>query len=151
MRRVGVGLTGHGTTSTCEQEGSAPAHHRGWAGCLGPHPVLEVRAFDDPTSAMQASVKALRQPQGPTRAISVATARELLTDQRVHLLRVIRKERPASVAELARLVGRTAEAVKDDLELLERAGVVSLESPSAKSQVRVPRVACDRVEIRLEL
>jgi predicted transcriptional regulator len=113
--------------------------------------VLEVRAFDDPTAAMQASVKALRGPQSTTRAVSVATARELLTDQRVHLLRVIRKERPASVAELARLVGRTAEAVKVDLELLAHGGVVTFESLTTKSQVRAPRVAYDRVEIRLEL
>jgi hypothetical protein len=42
--------------------------------------VLEVRAFDDPTTAMQASVKALGGPQDTPRPVSVATARELLTD-----------------------------------------------------------------------
>jgi predicted transcriptional regulator len=52
---------------------------------------------------------------------------------------------------LAALVAEILEADSGDLELLERAGVVSLESPSAKSQVRAPRVAYDRVEIRLEL
>jgi len=110
--------------------------------------VLEVRAFDDPTIAMQASVKALSAPRDTTRVVSVAAVRELLTDQRLALLRVIRKERPASVAEL---VGRTPEAVKADLEVLAHAGAVTFESPTAKSQVRTPRVAYDRVEIRLEL
>jgi predicted transcriptional regulator len=113
--------------------------------------VLQLPAFDDPMTAMQESVKALGGPQGTARAVGVATARELLTDQRVHLLRIIRKERPESVAALARLVGRTDESVKADLELLARAGVVTLESPSAKSQVRAPRVAYERVEIRLDL
>jgi predicted transcriptional regulator len=101
--------------------------------------------------ALQESVKALDGPPGTARAVSVATARELLTDQRVHLLRIIRKERPESVAALARLVGRTDESVRADLELLARAGVVTLDSPSAKSQVRAPRVAYERVEIRLDL
>jgi hypothetical protein len=48
--------------------------------------ILEVRAFDDATTAIQASVKALQGQQGATRAVSVATARDLLTDQRVHWL-----------------------------------------------------------------
>ncbi len=101
---------------------------------------------------MQESVKALGGPPGTARAVSVATARELLTDQRVHLLRTIRKERPESVAALARLAGREQdESVKADLELLARTGVVTLESPSAKSHRRAPRVAYERVEIRLDL
>lgn len=113
--------------------------------------VLSVRAFDDPTVAIQESVKALRRQEGATRSVSVAAARELLTNERLQLLRVIRKDRPESVAALARAVGRTAESVKADLDALARVGVVALESPSAKSQVRAPRVVYDRVEIRLEL
>jgi predicted transcriptional regulator len=69
----------------------------------------------------------------------------------VHLLRVIRKDRPESVAALSRLVGRPDESVKADLELLARTGVVTLESPSAKSQVRAPRVRYERLEIRIDL
>ena len=113
--------------------------------------VLAVRAFDDPTTAMEESVKALRQRAGAAQSVSVAALRELLTDGRLQLLRVIRKDRPESVAGLARVVGRTAEAVKADLDVLARVGVVTLEAPSAKSQVRAPRVGYDRVEIRLEL
>jgi predicted transcriptional regulator len=109
-----------------------------------------VPAFDDPTIAMQESVKALRKQDG-ARPVSVATAREMLTDERLRLLRAIRKEQPPSMAELARLVGRTAEAVKADLDVLARVGVVTLESPTTKSQVRAPRVGYDRVEIRMEL
>ena len=114
--------------------------------------VLQLSAFDDPTSATEESVKALRGPQGAASCqVSVSTARDLLTDQRVQLVRVIRKERPESVAALARLVGRTDESVKGDLMLLARTGVVTLESSSAKSQVRAPRVGYERVEIRLDL
>src|SRR5262245_66570478 len=114
--------------------------------------VLHLRSFDDTMSAMEESVKALREPQGEaSRQVSFAAARELLTDQRVHLLRIVRKERPESVAALARLVGRTDESVKADLELLARTGIVTLEMASAKSQVRAPRVAYERVEIRLDL
>jgi predicted transcriptional regulator len=109
-----------------------------------------VRAFDDPAEAIHESVKALEQRDGE-HAVSVAAARDLLTDHRVQLLRAIRKDQPDSVAALARIVGRPPESVKADLDALARVGVVTLESPSAKSQVRVPRVAYDRVEIRLEL
>lgn len=45
---------------------------------------LIVRAFDDPTAAIQESVKALAK-RGEERAVSVAAARDLLTDQRVQL------------------------------------------------------------------
>jgi predicted transcriptional regulator len=87
--------------------------------------VLELRAFGDATTAMQASVKALRGPQGTSRPVSVGAARELLTDQRVSLLRLIRKERPESVAALARLAGRPDNAVKADLVLLAATGANS--------------------------
>lgn len=110
--------------------------------------VLEVRAFDDAMTAMRESVKALGKREGKARAVSVAGARDLLTDQPVHLLRVIRKERPESIATLARLVARPADAVTADVELLARTGLVTLESPTPRSHVRAPRVAYDRVEIR---
>lgn len=113
--------------------------------------VLTVPVFDDPTTAMQESVKALRRQEAANRTVSAAVARDLLTSERLHLLRVIRRERPESVAALARTVGRPAESVKGDLDALARAGVVTLESPTAKSQVRAPRVGYDRVEIRVEL
>ncbi len=81
--------------------------------------MLHVRAFDDSTSAIEESIKALRDPQGAaSRQVSVSVARDLLTDQRLHLLRVIRKEQPESLAALARLVGRPDESVKADLLLL---------------------------------
>ena len=41
--------------------------------------------------------------------------------------------------------------MKTDLMLLVRTGVVTFESPSAKSQARAPKVAYERVEIRLDL
>ncbi len=114
--------------------------------------MLHVRAFDDSTSAIEESIKALRDPQGAaSRQVSVSMARDLLTDQRLHLLRVIRKEQPESLAALARLVGRPDESVKADLLLLARTGAVALESPSSKSQTRAPRVVYERVEIRLDL
>src|SRR5262245_41344854 len=108
--------------------------------------VLDIQAFEDPTTAMRESVKALRD-SGPMRAMSAAAARELLTDQRLQLIRVIRKGKPDSVAELARAVNRTAESVKADLDVLARLGVVVLEG----KRVAAPAVPWDRIEIRVEV
>jgi predicted transcriptional regulator len=101
-------------------------------------------------AAIHESVKALEQRDNE-HVVSVAAARDLLTDQRVQLLRAIRKDHPESVAALARIVGRTPESVTADLDALARVGAVTLESPTQRSQVRAPRVAYDPVEIRLEL
>jgi predicted transcriptional regulator len=115
--------------------------------------VLRVEAFDDPATGLRASLKALgtRRAERTPRALSIEQARGVLTWPRLTLLRAIRKERPRSVAALARALNRGPAGVQEDLRFLESVGLVTLASPTARSRVRVPQVAYREIQLSIEL
>ena len=83
---------------------------------------------------------------------SLEAARNLLTPERVKLLRLIRQRRPASLYELAQLAGRDLKNVHEDIDLLERHGLLhttlrrQLERPR-----RIPQVEYDEILLHIPL
>jgi predicted transcriptional regulator len=59
---------------------------------------------------------------------NVEELRRVLTEKRLELLLAIARERPGSVHELAGLLGRDYKNVSTDITLLERLGLVRLET-----------------------
>src|SRR6266850_2311596 len=57
---------------------------------------------------------------------SIEAARNLLTPNRLALLRAVRSKHPGSIYELAKVVGRDLKNVQDDLRLLEWYGLVRM-------------------------
>ena len=57
---------------------------------------------------------------------SIEAARNLLTRNRLALLRAVRSERPGSIYELSRMVNRDLKNVQEDLRILETYGLVRL-------------------------
>jgi predicted transcriptional regulator len=55
---------------------------------------------------------------------SIDAARNFFTRKRVALMRAIRRDQPASISELARIVDRSLKSVQTDLKVLERHGLV---------------------------
>jgi len=55
---------------------------------------------------------------------SIDAARNFFTRERVALLRAIRKDQPASISELSRIVERSLKSVQTDLKVLEKHGLV---------------------------
>ena len=115
--------------------------------------MLRVQAFDDPTEALKASLRSRRPGDADrgVRALSVEQARGVLTWPRLSLLRAIRKERPRSVAALARALNRGPAGVQEDLRFLEGIGLVRLASPGGRSRVRVPEVAYREIQLSIEV
>jgi len=72
------------------------------------------------------------------------TARSVLTEGRLSLLRLIREKKPDSVAELARFAKRDFRGVHVDVELLKDMGLVS--APKA-SRGRASALRSDTTEI----
>lgn len=83
---------------------------------------------------------------------SLEAARNLLTPERVKLLRLIRQRKPDSLYELAQLAGRDLKNVHEDIELLERHGILrttlrrQLERPR-----RIPEVQYDEILVHIPL
>lgn len=82
---------------------------------------------------------------------SVEELRRILTGKRLALLLAIARRRPASVRELAGLVGRDYKNVSTDIALLERLGVVNLERRRGRGEAQAPTVPYDEIRVTIDL
>lgn len=84
---------------------------------------------------------------------SIEAARNLLTPNRLALLRAIRTRRPGSIYELAKVVGRDLKNVQDDLRLLEKYGLVRMSSGRSrgKRRVRVPEALFGQIALKIAI
>ena len=82
---------------------------------------------------------------------SVEELRRILTEKRLELLVAIIRHRPASIYELAELVGRDYKNVSTDIALLERLGLVSLASRTGKGRAQAPNVPYDEIHVTIDL
>ena len=82
---------------------------------------------------------------------SVEELRRILTEKRLELLVAIVRHRPASIYELAELVGRDYKNVSTDIALLERLGLVSLASRTGKGRAQAPSVPYDEIHVTIDL
>jgi predicted transcriptional regulator len=80
---------------------------------------------------------------------SIDDMRAVLTNNRLAILRAIRENKPKSVYELSKMLGRNLKNVNEDLKLLAEIGLVSLEA-TTKGRKRIsPHV--DYAKITLEI
>lgn len=83
---------------------------------------------------------------------NVEDLRKFLTPERIRILRLIRRERPKSVYELAKLAGRDRKSVTTDLSVLEGMGLVEVEKARRGARDRsVPHVSYSRIEIAVDV
>jgi len=84
---------------------------------------------------------------------SIEAARNLLTPNRLALLRAVRSSRPGSIYELAKIVRRDLKNVQDDLRLLERYGLIRMAdaTSSGKRRVRVPHAVFDQIALKIAI
>ena len=84
---------------------------------------------------------------------SIEAARNLLTPNRLALLRAVRSERPGSIYELSRTVNRDLKNVHEDLRILEKYGLVRMADATrtGNRRVRVPRSLFDEIELKIAI
>jgi predicted transcriptional regulator len=102
--------------------------------------------------AMRRVARGDRAPQEPGLYFeNVEELRRILTEKRLELLLAIVRERPASVHELAGLLGRDYKNVSTDITLLERLGLVRLEATTGKGRAQTPTVPYDEIHVTIDL
>ncbi len=81
--------------------------------------------------------------------------RKILTEKRLELLHVVKREKPETIHQLARLVGRDVKNVSDDLKHLAELGLVTMDKRAvASDQVnapRAPRVIYDKICLEIAI
>jgi predicted transcriptional regulator len=117
---------------------------------------IEIESLEEGLKDFRATWKAAAAgksatPRQGTFFTSLEAARKVLTPKRLELLRAIRKSRPASVSQLAQLVGRDFKNVHSDVQALARYGLVSLTAARTGRRTSVPRVPFSVLEFRIAL
>ena len=119
---------------------------------------IRIKPVEEMLGDFRDTFKALQQGRrvAPRRGgyfTSTEAARNFITRGRVDLLRTIRRERPASVSELARIVDRNLKSVQTDLKILEKHGLVRFR-PAGRLRPRAskaPEVPYREIALRIAI
>ncbi len=83
---------------------------------------------------------------------SILALRQLLSNEKARILHVIKNQKPQSIYELAKKLGRGFKAVNDDVKLLERFGFIELKEEKTKNRVRHrPVILVDTISINVKI
>lgn len=82
----------------------------------------------------------------------LSALRHLLSNEKARILHVIKTEKPISIYNLAKKLGRGFKAVNDDLKLLERFGFIEFIEEKTKNRIRHrPEIIVDSVTIHVKI
>lgn len=119
---------------------------------------IQIKSADEALQGFRETLKAVQAGRRVTRRegvyfTSIEAARNLLTPNRLALLRAIRSKRPGSIYELAKMVGRNLKNVQDDLRLLEDYGLVQMSDGrrTGKRKVKVPRALFAQIALKIAI
>jgi len=79
--------------------------------------------------------------------------RKILTEKRLELLHVVKRDKPDTIHELSRLLGRDIKNVSDDLKYLAELGLVSLDKSAHVGEGRrvSPRVRYEKIRLEIAI
>ena len=80
---------------------------------------------------------------------SIDDMRKVLTAQRLKVLKTIRKERPASIYDLAKLLHRDKKNTFDDVQFLAEMGLVELKKTREGREKTAPTVNYERILLEI--
>lgn len=82
----------------------------------------------------------------------IANLRHILSNEKARLLHFCKTKEPASIYELAKLLGRDFKAVRQDIKLLEKFGFIELISSIKNGRERLrPVVDVDEIVITINV
>lgn len=82
----------------------------------------------------------------------ILALRQLLNNEKARLLSVVKTQKPKSIYDLAKKLGRGFKAVNDDVKLLKRFGFIELKEEKTKNRIRYrPEIVVDTVTIHVKI
>ena len=80
----------------------------------------------------------------------ILALRQILSNEKARILHVIKNQKPSSIYQLAKILGRNFKSVNDDIKLLERFGFIELVEEKTKNRVRHrPEIVIDNIIINI--
>ncbi|MBZ5561211.1 MAG: helix-turn-helix domain-containing protein [Acidobacteriia bacterium] len=115
-------------------------------------PVVKMLAdFRDTFKAVEEGRKVT--PRSGGYFTNIEAARNFFTRERLALLSAIRRERPGSISELARIVNRSLKSVQTDLKVLEKHGLVRFRPArrAARRASKAPEAPYREIALRIAI
>lgn len=82
----------------------------------------------------------------------VSALRQLLSNEKARILSTIKKEKPISIYDLSKKLGRNFKSIHDDIKLLERFGFIELVEEKTKNRTRLrPVLINDSITIHIKI
>jgi predicted transcriptional regulator len=82
----------------------------------------------------------------------ISALRSLLSNEKARILHTIKYQKPVSIYDLAKKLGRTFKSVSDDLKLLERFGFIEfVEERTKKRKKHRPELVIDTLTINFKI
>ena len=116
---------------------------------------LGIRSFEDTLSDTKqvmeslASGKKVKQQKPAIYFESLSIMRKILTDERIRILKVVKKNKPKSIYELAKALGRDNKNVNDDVRYLAEMGLLDLAKISSGRETVTPSVSYDKIYLEI--
>jgi predicted transcriptional regulator len=77
--------------------------------------------------------------------------RKVLSEERLRILKTIKKEHPKSIYELAKLLKRDIKNTFDDVQLLAQIGLIELKKTKEGREKTTPKVNYDRILLEIPI
>ncbi len=82
----------------------------------------------------------------------ILALRQLLSNEKARILHAIKTQKPQSIYDLAKKLGRGFKSVNDDIKLLKRFGFIELIEEKTKNRIRhKPEIIVDTVTIHIKV
>jgi predicted transcriptional regulator len=82
---------------------------------------------------------------------SLDAMRIVLTKERLRIVKIIKKEHPASIYALAKILGRDVKNTFDDIQFLAEAGLVELRKTKDGREKTTPEVNYDKILLEISV
>jgi predicted transcriptional regulator len=82
---------------------------------------------------------------------NIETMRKVLTEERLRILKAIKKDRPSSIYALAKLLRRDTKNTFDDVHYLAQAGLISLKKKTEGREATTPVVDYDKIVLEISV
>jgi predicted transcriptional regulator len=82
---------------------------------------------------------------------NIEAMRKILSEERLRILKTIKKEHPKSIYELAKFLNRDIKNTFDDVQFLARIGLIELKKTKEGREKTVPKVNYDRILLEIRV
>jgi len=80
---------------------------------------------------------------------NIEAMRKILSEERLRILKTIKKQHPGSIYELAKFLNRDIKNTFDDVQFLARIGLIELKKTKEGREKTVPKVNYDRILLEI--